>query len=250
MMYLSRLLLVFVLSTFVAVAGAQQGFNDDGYDSADSRTQSKSKQASSMNTLPVVPSAGSGAVIISNQEYHIGPSDKLEIEVFQVPDLSGVETVNTRGYINMPLIGSVLVAGLTQQQAEELIASKLAKDYLHNPQVNIDIIDYVSQQVTILGSVKEPGIYPLKGRTTLLQAIAMAGGPGAIARQEEIVVFRSDEKGAVVGYIVNLEEIQTGKKNDPEVIGNDRIVVPESGSKAMIKGVTDTLRGFVGFKNY
>lgn len=197
-----------------------------------------------------MPDAGSGSVIISNKEYHIGPSDKIEIEVFQVPDLSGVETVNSRGYINMPLIGMVPVAGLTEQQAEQLIADKLGKDFLQDPQVNIDIIEYVSQQITILGSVKAPGMYPLKGRTTLLQAIALAGGPERIADEEEIVVFRTDKTGAVAGYIVNLEEIQAGKKKDPEMIGNDRIVVPESGSRALIKGVSDTLRGFVGFRPY
>ena len=150
----------------------------------------------------------------------------------------------------MPLIGSVRVAGLTHEQAEQLIEEKLGKDYLQDPQVNIDIVEYVSQQVTIIGSVKEPGVYPLKGRTTLLQAIAMAGGPGPIADEEEIVVFRADNAGQVAGYIVNLEEIQEGKKKDPEVIGNDRIVVPESGIKSMIKGVSDTLRGFIGFRPY
>ena len=164
-----------------------------------------------------------------------------------MPDLSGVERVNTRGYINMPLIGLVEVAGLTIDEAEQLIADTLEKDFLQDPQVNIDIIDFVSQQVTVLGSVKNPGVYPVKGPTTLLQAIAFAGGPGPIADEENIVVFRADQTGAVVGYVVNLTEIQSGAVKDPKVVGNDRIVVPESGSRSFIKSVTDTLRGFVGF---
>ena len=250
MFYLFRLIYAFTLFSFVTVAGADQYFGDDDYQSSDISTHKAAEASSGMNQLPIVPDAGSGSVIISNQEYHIGASDKLEIEVFQVPDLSGVETVNSRGYINMPLIGMVPVAGLTEQQAEQLIADKLGKDFLQDPQVNIDIIEYVSQQITILGSVKAPGMYPLKGRTTLLQAIALAGGPERIADEEEIVVFRTDKTGAVAGYVVNLEEIQAGKKKDPEMIGNDRIVVPESGSRALIKGVSDTLRGFVGFRPY
>ena len=250
MFYLFRLLFAFTLFSFVTGAGADQYFGDDDYQSSDISAYKVADASSGMKQLPIVPDAGSGSVIISNQEYHIGASDKLEIEVFQVPDLSGVETVNSRGYINMPLIGMVPVAGLTEQQAEQLIADKLGKDFLQDPQVNIDIIEYVSQQITILGSVKAPGVYPLKGRTTLLQAIALAGGPERIADEEEIVVFRTDKTGAVAGYIVNLEEIQAGKKKDPEMIGNDRIVVPESGSRALIKGVSDTLRGFVGFRPY
>ena len=250
MFYLFRLLFAFTLFSFVTGAGADQYFGDDDYQSSDISAYKVADASSGMKQLPIVPDAGSGSVIISNKEYHIGPSDKLEIEVFQVPDLSGIETVNSRGYINMPLIGMVPVAGLTEQQAEQLIADKLGKDFLQDPQVNIDIIEYVSQQITILGSVKAPGVYPLKGRTTLLQAIAMAGGPERIADEEEIVVFRTDKTGAVAGYIVNLEDIQAGKKKDPEMIGNDRIVVPESGSRALIKGVSDTLRGFVGFRPY
>jgi len=245
-----RLIIALSLFVFVASVSADNFYDDDDFNSTENSNQLLADSATGMSSLPAVPDAGSGAVVISNQEYHIGASDKLEIEVFQVPDLSGTERVNARGYINMPLIGSVLVAGLTQQQAEQLIAEKLGKEYLQNPQVNIDIVDYVSQQVTILGSVKAPGVYPLKGRTTLLQAIALAGGAGPIANEEEIVVFRTDKSGAVAGYVVNLTEIQTGKKKDPEMIGNDRIVVPESGSRAMIKGISDTLRGFVGFRPY
>ena len=250
MFYSFRLIISILLFAFVAAVGANELYDDDDFTSTDNSNLSIAEGSSGMNALPIVPDAGSGAVVSSNQEYHIGPSDELEIEVFMVPDLSGVERVDARGNINMPLIGSVRVAGLTQQQAEQLIAEKLGKDYLQNPQVNIDIIDYVSQQITILGSVKAPGVYPLKGRTTLLQAIALAGGPGPIANEEEIVVFRADKTGAVAGYIVNLEEIQEGKKKDPEIIGNDRIVVQESGSRSMIKGVTDTLRGFIGFRPY
>jgi polysaccharide biosynthesis/export protein len=203
-----------------------------------------------MPAMPIVPAAGSGAVVISENDYRIGPSDVLEIDVFQVEELSGTERVNSRGYIKMPLIGSVKVAGLTREEAEDFIAELYSRDYLQDPQVNIDIAEYFSQQVTILGSIKSPGVYALSGKTTLMQALAMAGGTGRLADEEEIIVFRTDKHGSVIGYIVNLEEIQKGIKSDPEIIGNDRIVVPESGSKSLIKGVTDTLRGFVGFKPY
>ena len=138
--------------------------------------------------------------------------------------------------------------GLTTEEAEDLLSELYGQEYLQDAQVNIDISDYASQQVTLLGAVEDPGVYPLKGRTTLLQAIALAGGTERLADENEVVVFRALETGEVIGYIVNLEDILAGAKPDPEVIGNDRIVVPESGSKSFVKGITDTLRGFVGFR--
>ena len=203
-----------------------------------------------MTSLPAVPHTGSGAIVLPESDYRIGPADELEIDVFQVEELSGMEKVNSRGYIRMPLLGPVKVGGLTREQAEDLLAELYGQTYLQDPQVNIDIVDYASRQVTLIGAVEKPGVYPLKGQTTLLQALAMAGGLERLADEEEIVVFRTNAEGEVIGYLVNLEEITEGEKRDPEVIGNDRIVVPESGSKSVIKGVTDTLRGFIGFRPY
>ena len=200
--------------------------------------------------MPLTPEDGSGAVALSTSDYILGPSDLLQIDVFQVDELSGTERINAAGYIKMPLIGLVKVAGLSREQSEDLITELYAEGYLQDPQVNIDIMEYVSHQITVLGHVTNPGVYPLKGKTTLLQALAMAGDAGALANEEEVVVFRSDETGAVVGYVVNLEAVLAGTTVDPEIIGNDKVVVPVSGSKSFIKGITDTLRGFVGFASF
>lgn len=241
MKYRATLTLIILIGITSIVDAASDNRND---------MDSGEHSSETMSAMPIVPVTGSGAVLISESDYRIGPSDVLEIEIFQVDELSGKEQVNSRGYIKMPLIGSVKVAGLSREQAEDFIAELYAKDFLQDPQVNIDIVEYFSQQVTVLGAVNSPGMYPLKGKTTLLQAMALAGGTDRLADEEQIVVFRTDKDGAVIGYIVNLEEITEGIKSDPEVIGNDRIVVPESGSKSIIKGITDTLRGFVGFRPY
>lgn len=200
--------------------------------------------------LPEEATAGSAAVIVREDDYLIGPADELEISFFQAEELSGARRVNSRGFIRMPLIGTVKVAGLSAEQLEDLLSGIYGEKYLQVPQVSVDITHYASQQVTVLGSVKDPGVYALTGRTTLLQAMAMAGGAERLADQQEIVVFRTQSNGDVIGYLVNLEEVIAGEKKDPEVIGNDRIVVPESGAKSFIKGITDTLRGFVGFRSY
>ena len=203
-----------------------------------------------MTSLPDVAPSGSGTMALKQDDYRIGPADELEVEVFQVEELSGVEKVNSRGYIRMPLLGPVKVGGLTREQAEAHIAALYAAEYLQDPQVNIDITDYASQQVTIIGAIEKPGVYPLKGQTTLLEVLAMSGGVTRLADDAEIVVFRTNAGGDVVGYVVNLDSITIGDKRDPKIIGNDSIVVPESGSKSAVKGVTDTLRGFIGFERY
>jgi polysaccharide export outer membrane protein len=189
--------------------------------------------------------AGSGG-----DEYRIGPNDLLQVEVFQVKELSGQERVNARGEITLPLVGAITVGGLTQSEAEKAIAAALSKDFLHDPQVNIYIEEYTSQRVTVMGQVDKPGVFPLKGATTLLQAIAMAGGFDKLADTSEVVVFRAASSGEVTGYVVDVEKIESGDVDDPYVTNDDRIVVPKSGSREFIETLSSTLRGFIGFTSY
>ncbi len=200
--------------------------------------------------LPEEASSATGATILSQHEYLIGPADELDITVFQVEDLSGTRVVSARGDIRMPLLGGVKVAGLSAQQVEDLLVTLYGEQYLQNPQISVAISHYASQQVTILGQVRDPGVYPLKGRTTLLQAMAMGGGPTRVANEEEVVVFRTEPDGAVYGYLVNIDEIVAGIKRDPEVIGSDRIVVPESGFSAFMRGISIGIPGFGGYRQY
>ncbi len=181
----------------------------------------------------------------SSLTYRIGPSDLIRIEVFQVPELSSEERVSEDGNIMLPLVGAVTVGGLTPREAEARVAEILGRDYLQDPQVDIDVAQYANQQITVMGSVNKPGVFPITGATSLLQVIAMAEGMNALAKEDEVIVFRGDEKGGMMGYVVDVEAIQEGKLRDPILIGDDRVVVPESGTSAFIKGVADTLRGFV-----
>jgi len=179
-----------------------------------------------------------------NQTYRIGPFDLIKIEVFQVAELSSQERVNEEGYVVMPLIGSVKVGGLTPREAEQAIAKQLGVDYLQNPQVNIFVVDYASQKVTVTGRVKKPGVFPVAGKTTLMQAIALAGGLDDVARKDEIVVFRKQPGGDINAYVVNLRSIEEGKLTDPVIVGDDRIVVPKSGAAALGRAIGDVLTGW------
>src|SRR5690606_32406111 len=108
--------------------------------------------------------------------YRIGAQDLLEVSVFGVKDLKQEVRVNSNGQISLPLIGGVMAGGKTIPELEQHIATKLQDGYLQNPQVSVFVKEFTSQQVTVSGTVKKPGIYPLTGKTSLLQALAMAEG--------------------------------------------------------------------------
>jgi len=182
------------------------------------------------------------------EEYRIGPHDLLEISVFQVTEISRTVRVNSCGVINLPLIGQVQAGGLTALELEESIAGKLAENYLQDPQVSVFIKEYVSQRVIVEGAVEKSGVYPLTGKTTLIQAIAMASGLDAMADESQVKIFRTrQDSGKKDMTVHDLRAIRAGKAEDPVIHGNDVIVVEKSGSRTAIKGIADTLRGFLTF---
>ena len=109
-------------------------------------------------------------------EYTVGAGDLLDIRAFGEDDLSRTAQVSTDGSITYPLLGRVEVAGLTVRQIEERLTGLLEKDYLVEPHVTILIKEYRSRKVYVLGAVKEPGYYELRGATTLLEILSRAGG--------------------------------------------------------------------------
>jgi polysaccharide export outer membrane protein len=175
-------------------------------------------------------------------DYRIGPSDLLEVSVFQVPELSRTVRVNTNGGVTLPLIGTVQAGGLTGQQLEAQIAAKLQEKYLQEPQVSVFIKEFISQRVTVSGEVNKAGVFPVSGRTTLMQAIAMAGGLARFGDENDIKVFRDRRDGTREVLDYDLETIRKGEVEDPVVHTSDLIVVGKSSGRAALKDVTETIR--------
>ena len=96
--------------------------------------------------------------------------------MFKVPELSKSVQVAEAGTINLPLVGDIQAAGKTPQQVEQDLAKKLGAKYLQSPQVTIYVREYNSQRITVDGAVRKPGVYPFRGKGTLLQYLAMAEG--------------------------------------------------------------------------
>jgi polysaccharide export outer membrane protein len=166
-------------------------------------------------------------------DYVIGPQDKLRIRVFQVKDLSfDDEEVDANGDIQLPLIGKVTAAGLTTEQLQQKIAEQLGAKYLQSPQVSVSVSESASQKVTVEGEVKNPGVYQLKGRTTLMQAIAMAGGPDDQADLKKVAVIRT-QNGVRRAALCDYAAIRAGRAGDPLIEGNDTVVVDGSTVKTV-----------------
>lgn len=164
-------------------------------------------------------------------DYRVGPQDTLEVAVYQLTELNRSVRVNSRGMISLPLLGPIRAAGKTIPELEDEITAMLAKDYLQNPQVSIYVREYTSQRVTIEGAVNKPGIYPLTGKTSLLQAIVTAGGVSDTANPRGIIIFRVID-GKRMAAVFDLRDIRGGNAPDPQVYGDDLLIVDESGSKS------------------
>lgn len=193
--------------------------------------------SSAVAVAQALPPPDSPAAALDFSNYRIGPSDKIAVSVFGANELNREGEVDAAGNFAMPLIGSVVAGGKTPEELSAEIAAKLQGRYLKKPQVAVNVRDARSQTFTVDGSVRSPGVYPIVGRMTLQQAIATAKGADETANIGNVVIFRtvSDRKMAA---LFNLKAIRTGKLADPDIYGNDIVVVGENATRRFFKDVT------------
>ena len=169
--------------------------------------------------------------------YLIGPFDRLKVDVFGVPDLSNAEIqADASGRISVPLAGEIEAAGKSPGEVAAVIEDRLLR-YIRQPEVAVNLLETVSQVVTVDGEVRKPGLYPVMGQMTLMRAVARAEGLSEMARPTEVVIFRSVEGQKYAG-LYDLRAIRRGVYEDPEVFANDVVVVGHSAKRQLFK---DTL---------
>jgi polysaccharide export outer membrane protein len=181
----------------------------------------------------VLPAADPVAASVGRPEYRIGPSDLLAVTIFQVKDLDRDVRVNNEGEVSLPLIGNVDAAGRTVDQLEKDIAGRYSERFLQNPQVTVFVKEFSSQRVTVGGSVEKPGIFPITSKMTLLQSIALAGGFDDVGSHRNVLVFRTSG-GQRVYARFDVSQIEAGEQPDPELTGEDVVVVDTSTGKVAL----------------
>lgn len=173
----------------------------------------------------------------------ITPLDRLAVTVFREPELSVEDVaVDESGRIILPLVGPVSAAGKSTERLSVEIADKLRR-YLKSPQVAVTVKQAASRRVTVTGSVVQPGVYPLEGRLTLLQAVALAQGPSQVASLDQALIFRTRD-GQRTAARFNLDAIAKGKATDPEVISGDTVAIGSSGFKTAWRDILLSIRSF------
>jgi polysaccharide export outer membrane protein len=190
--------------------------------------------------LGVVAALAAAASADARQGYQVGQGDILKIAVWSQPELSGEFTVDVAGGITMPLIGMVKAEGQTLAQVEEAIRAKLADGYLINPQVTIGVAEFKSQRVFVVGEVRTPGVVPLSGALTLVEALTRVGSLTEFAGGDLVVIRPPDGKdvtgpvlagdpGAKEILRLDIQQLQSrGPTSNIDLRDGDTVVVPRA----------------------
>lgn len=184
------------------------------------------------------PALAATAVATPNSAaYKIGPGDVLDITVFKVAELSKSAQVSETGTISYPLVGDVVAAGKTPREVEKDLTGTLGSRYLQKPQVSVYVKEFNSQRVTIEGAVKHPGVFPIQGSLSLLQAVALAQGMDATADDTVLVFRQTNGKRAAARF--DISAIRTGDAEDPQLQAGDVIV---AGTSALKEGWANIMK--------
>ena len=175
----------------------------------------------------------------SATNYTIGPRDVLLIQVFDQADLTGKFTVEADGTFSFPLVGRIKASGRTLREVEEDLRKKLADGYFRNPQVSVAVDQFKSQQIFVIGEVRNSGPVQLTGGMTLVEAIARAGSTLPSASGEVIVVrggpgsankaVLPTESGAAEVFRASIRDLESGSlRENINLLDGDTLYVPKA----------------------
>lgn len=141
---------------------------------------------------------------------HIGPGDMVQISVFDTPELSAKLRVNADGTVELPVAGNMAISGMTPQEAADAVGKRLKDSQIMlDPRVTVTITDFATQQISVLGEVKNPGNYLLLGPHSLYNALSAAGGTTENAGRDIVITHLSDPQ--------NPETLTMNSKNYSQV---------------------------------
>jgi polysaccharide export outer membrane protein len=181
-----------------------------------------------------LPAPDRNDLTASDRPALIGPLDTIQVDVFNVPELSREMQVDASGRIAMPLAGTIDARGKTAEELAQAVEAALRARYVRKPEVTINIKNSVSQVVTIDGQVAEPGLYPVTNQMTLMRVVASAKGLTEYAREDDVVILRTVNNKRMAG-LYNIASIRRGAYDDPPVYANDVIIVGDSPQRRLFR---------------
>lgn len=160
-------------------------------------------------------------------EFKLGPDDVIEVSVYQDKELSATVPVRPDGKISLAIIGEMPASGKTASELQKEISQKYAS-IITNPAVTVIVKEVNSPKVTIAGEVKNPGVYKIRDRATVLDVVAMAGGCTEYAKKNKVVLIRTGPNGDQRPPIkINLDDQIKGRRSEPVYVQPyDKIYVP------------------------
>jgi polysaccharide export outer membrane protein len=158
-------------------------------------------------------------------EYRIGREDVVTVEVWKDPALSAKVPVRPDGKISLPMIGEVAAAGRTAADLEREITERL-RPYVEQPVVAVMVSEINAARFYVLGEVAHPGAFPVRGPISVVQALAMAGGPTEYANPRKVVVIRTAKEGTQSRYKVDAEDVLAGRAPAIQLVPGDTVWVP------------------------
>jgi polysaccharide biosynthesis/export protein len=159
-------------------------------------------------------------------DFVIGPEDLLQVSVWKNESLSRQLPVRPDGKISMPLLHDIQASGLTPMQLRDKISAALA-EFMPNPEVSVTVLEVRSYRVSVLGEVQKPGVLQLKAPTTVLEAIALAGGFRDFASPSKIVIFRKRDGGQTERLRFNYNRaVGAAGEDNVTLRSGDVVVVP------------------------
>lgn len=195
----------------------------DGVDVAGNASSSSASSRSSPSPSSTEPEIASAAPVLT-----LGVGDAVSVQVYGRPELATTTYVADDGTIPVPLAGNVPVEGLSPSQAGQHIAAAFSKGrYLVDPHVTVFLVQFRSQQVSVLGAVHTPGRFVIESKTTLLDLLAQAGGTNGDSASQ-VVLLRPNKNGAITRYPIDMAGLSDDNKPLPTLAlrGGDTIFVP------------------------
>jgi polysaccharide export outer membrane protein len=161
--------------------------------------------------------------------YKLQASDVLYVKYLYTPEYDATVTVRPDGFITLPLVGEVKVSGLTISDARREIV-RVATVRLHDPDITVELKDFQKPRFVVGGHVEKPGQFELRGRMTLLEAVAMAGGFKTSAKHSQVILFRRYDETRAVTRVIDAKELTRPNKivEDPTLRAGDMIFVPQN----------------------